>query len=101
NFSNAGGASIFRWNAMAKAIGEAIERYCAAIYDAEELPLTSYNSASFPCVPPNEFALYDSHQYSQYEFPFSTFTNDTIVRWASCRDVKTGEEVAIPAMMVY
>lgn len=101
NFSNAGGASINRWNAMAKAVGEAIERYCSAIYEAQELPLASFNSASFSCVPPNEFALYSPSQYSQHDFPFLPFAKDTPVRWAPCRELKTGEIIAVPAVMVY
>ena len=56
----ASGASTDRAMAKAKAVGEAIERYCAAIYRIEELPLASFDSAPFPCVRPQEFALFIS-----------------------------------------
>ena len=39
NFWATGGAAIDRERATAKAIGEAVERYCAALFDAEELGL--------------------------------------------------------------
>jgi ribosomal protein S12 methylthiotransferase accessory factor len=60
NFGKTGGASAERGAAMAKAIGEAIERYCGAIYDVTELPLYSYAGAPFRCVHPSEFALMSS-----------------------------------------
>src|SRR5438067_523325 len=40
NFAITGGASVDRDRAIAKAAGEAIERYCSAIYDVESLPLS-------------------------------------------------------------
>ncbi|MEC4680194.1 MAG: hypothetical protein VST67_05775, partial [Nitrospirota bacterium] len=68
NFSNTGGASAFRELAVAKAIGEAVERYCSAIYDKESLPLISFRDASFPCIVPEEFALYSDEQYCRPDF---------------------------------
>ena len=50
NFSNSAGASVSRESAMAKAVGEAIERYCAALFTIDELPLTSRDRARFPCT---------------------------------------------------
>src|SRR4029077_20508221 len=52
-----GGAAVDRGNALAKAIGEAVERCCAALFETEDLPLASYSDAAFPCVSPDEFAL--------------------------------------------
>src|SRR6266404_8738956 len=70
NFSNSGGASTDRGLALAKAIGEAVERYCAAIYEPDELPLYSYRSSRLPCVHPDQFALYTAEQYAVPGFPF-------------------------------
>src|SRR5215471_7201821 len=58
NFYRAGGASSIRAFAMAKAMGEAVERYCAACYEIDEFSLTSYSDADFDCVSPDIFALY-------------------------------------------
>lgn len=69
NFASSGGASPNRGMAMAKAVGEAIERYCAAIYDAGDLPLTSFKSAQFHCIPPHKFALYSSSNIPDQVLP--------------------------------
>src|SRR3990170_2957143 len=45
NFSDTGGAATSRERAVAKALGEAIERYSSALYEVEELPLSSYDQA--------------------------------------------------------
>jgi ribosomal protein S12 methylthiotransferase accessory factor len=101
NFANAGGASSDRSRAAAKAIGEAVERYCAALFDVEELPLTAYRSAPFPCVSPNELALFAPHQYEQTGFPWSPFCEITTVRWTPAIDPVADEVCYLPAAMVF
>lgn len=101
NFSRTGGASAERDVAIAKAIGEAVERYCAALFEAEELPLTSYRDAPFRCVPPGDFALYSPEQYARPDFPFVPFGDVTPVRWAPALDPLTGETWHVPAAMVF
>jgi ribosomal protein S12 methylthiotransferase accessory factor len=101
NFSATGGAAADRDSALAKAIGEAVERYCSAIYDIDDLPLTAYDQAPFPCVPPNAFALYSAEQYQSPGFIYVPFEDSTPVRWVAARDLGTGEEIYVPAGMVY
>lgn len=101
NFSNTGGASAYRELAAAKAIGEAVERYCSAIYDKESFPLTSFQDASFPCIPPEEFALYSKEQYCHPDFPYRPFTHSTPVRWAPTIDLTTKETWYVPAATVF
>jgi ribosomal protein S12 methylthiotransferase accessory factor len=96
-----GGASTDREIAMAKAIGEAVERYCATIYDAREFPLVSFESAPFPCVPPGEFALYSREQYAREDFPYVPFENNTPVRWAPAYDLTTGKTCHVPVAMMF
>lgn len=100
NFANAGGAADDRHRAVAKAVGEAIERYCSAIYDVSELPLTSYAEAPFACVPPGAFALHSAAQYEEPGFPWIPFTDETPIRWISGIDLNTDERCAVPAAMV-
>jgi ribosomal protein S12 methylthiotransferase accessory factor len=101
NFRVSGGAATTREGAVAKAIGEAIERYCSAWYVLDELPLTSYRDAPFACVAPEEFALYREEQYEAPGFPPARFTHDTTLRWTSATDLATGECVYLPAARVY
>lgn len=102
NFSHTGGASIDRDIAMAKAIGEAVERYSSALYNRDELPLYSYREAPFPCVPPGEFALHSPEQYDTPGFAWVPFTEDTLARWTPARDLTNGGvECYVPAAMTY
>lgn len=101
NFRYTGGASANRMRAVGKAIGEAVERYCGAIYNVEELPLHSYDSAPFPCVEPERFSLYSEDQYNSPGFSWVPFTRRTTVRWAGAFDPLTGESLHVPAAMVY
>jgi ribosomal protein S12 methylthiotransferase accessory factor len=101
NFAQSAGASARREVAASKAIGEAIERYCAAIHDVEELPLVAYREATFPCVAPSEFALYTREQYARPGFQWVPFDEDTTVRWTAGVDLATGKSCYVPAARVY
>lgn len=101
NFANAGGASAERGHAMVKAIGEAVERYCSAIYVAEELMLCSSDAASFQCVQPSTFALYSQEQYALPKFPYVPFDHSLPVRWTQALDLVTSENWYVPASMVF
>ncbi|HEY7579906.1 MAG TPA: YcaO-like family protein [Acetobacteraceae bacterium] len=101
NFANTGGAAADLAIATAKAVGEAVERYAAAIYDHEELPVRSYRDAPFPCAAPGQFALYSAEQYAEPDFPWVPFDEDTEVRWAPGTDMATGQPCHVPAAMVF
>lgn len=101
NFRVGGGAATDRRRAAAKAVGEAIERYCSAIYEIEELPLCALADASFDCVAPSEFALYSQAQYESPGFPWVPFEVETTVRWTPCIDLTTERPAHVPAARVY
>lgn len=101
NFAVGGGAATTRGGALAKAIGEAIERYCAAIYDKRDCPLASYANAAFSCIHPAQFALYSQAQCRRPGFMFDGFTSASAVRWTPAIDLSTGNAVHVPAAMVY
>lgn len=95
-----GGASARREIALAKAIGEAVERYCPAFYNLEDCPLETLESATFPCVTPGEFALYSPAQYAEPGFPYAPFGAGP-VRWTPMTDLMTGEACYVPAALVF
>jgi ribosomal protein S12 methylthiotransferase accessory factor len=101
NFANTGGASVDPRIAAAKAMGEAVERYCGALYDPEELPLSTSRDAGFECVPPGDFALFSPEQYAESGFPYVPFGDDTPVRWVAAFDAADCVERHVPAAMVY
>lgn len=101
NFAYTGGASQDRDRAIAKAVGEAVERYSSAIFDIEELPLVPAAEAGFECVDPASFALFSPDQYQRPDFPWVRFTPKTKIRWAEAFEFPTWREVRVPAAMVY
>jgi ribosomal protein S12 methylthiotransferase accessory factor len=101
NFRATGGAAADRGRAQARAIGEAVERYCCAIYDANELPVSSAAEAPFSCVEPDTFALFSPEQYADESFLFAPFERTTPVTWVEALDLLTGECLHVPAAMVY
>jgi ribosomal protein S12 methylthiotransferase accessory factor len=101
NFAVGGGAAIDRGAAMAKAIGEAVERYCSALFEIEELPLASAASATFPTISPAEFALFSPEQYASAGFPYLPFDREAPVRWSPALDAVSGEVCYVPAVFVY
>ena len=101
NFRFTGGASSDRDRAIFKAVGEAVERYCSAIYDCEDFPVATREEASFNCFPPSEYALYSEAQYGWQGFPWAPFTDETPVRWTRVQDALTDELWHVPAAMVY
>jgi ribosomal protein S12 methylthiotransferase accessory factor len=101
NFAIGGGAATTRELALAKTVGECVERYCAAIYDKSFFPLVSYKEATFPCVHPKSFALYSKAQYDHHEFDFDEFNEDSPIRWVEALNLSTQELIGVPASMVY
>lgn len=101
NFGGTGGAAVTREAALGKALGEAVERYCSAIFDVNELPLCCYDEAGFTCADPDSFALYSARQYADPDFPWRPFDRRTPVRWAPARRVLTGATVYVPAVRLY
>lgn len=96
-----GGASTSRDIAIAKAVGEAVERYCSTIYKKEHLPFSSYRDANFTCVPPDKFALYTTEQCNSEKFAFKPFTEDTPVHWVKGYNLLHKEDTHVPASLVY
>ena len=101
NFAVGGGAATTRNMALAKTIGEAIERYCAAIYDKQDFVLTSFDKAEFDCVNPADFVLYSSQQYQFKGFMFDPFLSSSRIRWVPAYDLLAKAMVHVPAAMVY
>jgi len=86
--------------ALHSAIGETLERYAGSLYDEKTLPLASWKELS-NAIHPEEFALFSAEQYAQPGFLYRPFMEDTPIRWTKGTDLISGEEVWVPAAMVY
>jgi ribosomal protein S12 methylthiotransferase accessory factor len=95
-----GGASVDADRAIMKAVGESVERYCAALYDEGALPVASRRELDGDAVEPDDFVLFSPEQYAEPGFPYAPFTRDTSLRWAEGRSVATGPPTYVPATFV-
>lgn len=101
NFKNNGGVAQTRRLAMAKAVGEAVERYSSAIYDRDDLPFTSREDAPFPCVDLDAFKFYAPEQYADPNFIFSEPADSLPIRWTEAVSLVSGAPVYVPAAAVW
>ena len=81
NFGNNGGVGTSAHSAIAKALGEGVERYCSAFFRYDELHWSSYAELDRPATPPASFALYSDQQYAAPGFPWRRFDDDAPVAW--------------------
>ena len=96
------GVATTRKQALAKAIGEGIERYCSAIYFKKDLSFCSYQDANFNCVNPNEFVGYEPKLYEKNDFAWKPFKETTKVRWTTAIDITNNKTIThVPAAYVY
>jgi ribosomal protein S12 methylthiotransferase accessory factor len=99
---NRGGAvSADPDRAVLKAVGESVERYCAAQWDEDSLVAASYQELGPEAVHPDEFVLFYPAQYDEPAFPWSPFHTDVTVRWARGTSLLSGEPRYVPATFVY
>lgn len=79
------GMSLSQERAYWSAVGESVERYCAALSDFHELVFGSYDdlagSGDEP-LHPDTFTLFQEQQYTQTDFPFSRPTPRHCLSWA-------------------
>jgi ribosomal protein S12 methylthiotransferase accessory factor len=100
------GAGTAFWDepaAMAAAVGEAVERYCANLVPSG-LRTASYDelvAAGETAIDPRTVALYHDEQYRAPGFPFVPFTTDLRVQWVAGRHLVRHDPVWVPAALVW
>jgi len=96
------GAAGFSWEeAAAGAIGEAIERYCAACYEWNDLVYANQEKLGDQAVGMDRFSLYTSDIYDDARFPLVRWRSDKKGYWVRGKSLMTGKPAYIPAAMVY
>jgi len=98
---HAGGAAILKDQAIAATVGEAVERYCSAHADPDELIFGSYDDLKDEAVHPSSLCLYSQRQYESPGFPFKPFTPDVGVTWTWGFSLQHQKPVLIPASLTY
>lgn len=97
----AAGKGITREEAIASAIGEATERYCAYHWDPERTILAKWADLNTRSISPQSCVLYSERQYATFDWPYARWTPEKEVAWINGVDVCDGETVALPASLSY
>jgi ribosomal protein S12 methylthiotransferase accessory factor len=96
------GSARTRDAALAAALGEAVERYSAAVPpEPDALLVGSASELGSRAVDPARFTLFSREQYDDPEFPYRPFTPTTDVTWTRGFALPGGEPVLLPAQLVY
>jgi ribosomal protein S12 methylthiotransferase accessory factor len=95
-----GGAALGADLAAVKAIGESLERYCAA-FPRVPLRRASWSELDSDATAPEAFALFSESQYSSPGFPFQRFDHTTRVSWVEGRALLGEQPRWVPAPFVH
>jgi ribosomal protein S12 methylthiotransferase accessory factor len=101
NFRTTGGVSTSRYVAIAKGIGEAVERYCSAVFDYHALVYDTAEGLGEIAVSPEAFALYRPEQLESGRVPWQPFTRTSPLAWTMGTSLVSGRRLMVPAAMVY
>jgi ribosomal protein S12 methylthiotransferase accessory factor len=101
NFGNNGGVGSSARIAIAKALGEAVERYCSALFRYADLEWASFFELGARAAAPEAFALYSPAQYAVPGFAWQPFTAASRVAWVAGTSLVTGADTMVPAAFTY
>ncbi|MGE3288925.1 MAG: YcaO-like family protein [Pseudonocardia sp.] len=90
--------------ARGAAVGEAVERYCAALPPAGLRRVTARELAAADGPRPLDLArcaLFAADRHAEPGFPFAPLREDLPLRWVRGRDLRTGHPRAVPVGLVY
>ena len=95
-----GGTALTGNVAMAKAIGESVERYCGEFYDPQSIIVAPVRKVKEKCIHPARFILFDRSQYGP-AFPFSWVFDDDLLSWVEGWSLSREQHVLVPAALVH
>jgi ribosomal protein S12 methylthiotransferase accessory factor len=87
--------------AMLTAIGEAMERYCAAQPPRSTFVRSSYEAVRTNAIPPADFGLYSQRQYEQREVVFPRWDPSLEISWVWAQRLADRGRVLVPTSLVY
>lgn len=96
-----GGTALTEDAALAKAIGESVERYCGDLYDPDEVVWAPYREVKARATDPRRFVLFHPNQYRQPGFPFVPVTEQSRLGWVQGFSLTRGEPTLVPAALVH
>ena len=87
--------------AIAGAIGEAVERYCAAHVDSARTRVASWAAVAEEAVAPPEFVLYSARQYERPGFRYHRWDPKDEVTWLVAHELAEDRPVHVPSSLVF
>ena len=97
--SSCSGKGMTRNAAWTSCLGEAVERYSGGCWDAEEVVIGRRRDLDGRSLDPAGLALYRPEQY--LALPYAPYSEETELRWVRGRSLVHGDEVWVPAIMVF
>jgi ribosomal protein S12 methylthiotransferase accessory factor len=98
----AAGKGLTEAEAIAGAIGEAVERYAASHFDPGAVRrLSVAEAAAAGAIGPAECVLYSEAQYDRPGFLYPRPGPDTVVDWSTGRELTGDRDVLVPAALTY
>ncbi len=95
-----GGTALTEDVALAKAIGESVERYCAEFYDPGAITVARYRDVYAEAIDPARFVLFHPSQYGP-QFSFHPVSHDAPMSWTRARSLTYDRDVLVPASFVH
>jgi ribosomal protein S12 methylthiotransferase accessory factor len=87
--------------AIAAAIAEAIERYCAYHWDPHRAFLAKWGDVQPGAISPADFVLYSERQYLSRDWRCERWKEDAEVTWIRGVELPSAQPVLAPASLVY
>ena len=88
-------------HAFLGAVGEAVERYSASVYQRSRLLYSSCRDLPGPYLDPRELCLYSDEQYAESNFPFARYDAHRSLDWVEAKWLDSGEPVWVPALTAF
>src|SRR5262245_40687059 len=96
-----GSTSLVRDQAIAGAIGEAVERYSAAFVPYDQIIVRRYSLVAADAISPWSLTLYDEDQYEQLDFGYRRLHAEESIGWVTGYSLTKGTPILVPAFSVY
>ena len=96
-----GSTALTKDVALAKAIGESVERYCGDFFNPDEIIVALYRKVKAQAIDPRRFILFHPTQYRTPGFPFAQITDDTAISWVRGFSLTRDKPALVPASLVH
>jgi ribosomal protein S12 methylthiotransferase accessory factor len=95
------GKGVTQSDALASAVGEALEQYAASRVRGQQLRRASFREIEGQAFDPRWLCLYNDEKYRRVDFPYRRFDPDRPLHWTRGQWLDTGEAVYLPAFAVW